>query len=52
MDALQGKELEGGRAIAVKIAVNPAHEEGDESVSAEAEKTPEVEAPTEEAVVA
>lgn len=52
MDALQGKELEGGRAIAVKIAVNPAHEEGDGSVSAEAEKTPEVEAPKEEAVVA
>lgn len=51
MDALQGKELE-GRAIAVKIAVNPTHEEGDESVSAEAEKTPEVEAPKEEAVVA
>ena len=50
MEALQGKELEGGRAIAVKIAVNPAHEEGDEAAAPEDEKAPET--PKEETVAA
>ena len=50
MEALQGKELEGGRAIAVKIAVNTAHEEGDEAAAPEDEKAPET--PKEETVAA